>query len=121
MALASRADYTPRMLRLAAVAEGDRGAATARVRDAFSAADAWITDVHFFSGVQTVFVFETASDRIERLRDALADGAITLNDASLEALEGARTPARGEVTGTLAVTFMDGELDLAHEVPRIPG
>jgi len=110
------------MLRLAAVAEGDRSAATARVRDAFSAADAWITDVHFFfSGVQIVFVFETASDRIEPLRAALADGAITLNDASLAALEGARTSAGGEVTGTLAVTFADGELDLEHEVPRVPG
>lgn len=43
------------ILRLAAVADGDRNEATTRVQDAFSDAGASITDVHFFSGVQTVF------------------------------------------------------------------
>lgn len=112
-------------LRLVAIAAGDRDAVTARVRDAFSESGAWITDVHFFSGVQTMFSFEAASDALWPLAQALARAGLRLDEASRtaldEATERASGPAPGDLEGTLAVIFAHGDPDMKHEVPAVPG
>jgi hypothetical protein len=109
-----------RFLQLKAIAVGDRTAATSRVRDAFAEAGAWITDVRFFSGVQSVFVFEMESSGRLALRDALTKAGLELDAASLAALEPA--PAiSGDVGGTLVVLFRDGDPDLRRDVPAVPG
>jgi hypothetical protein len=100
---------------------GDRVAATARVRDVFGEAGAWITDVHFFSGVQTAFAFEVAADHLAALEAALNRAGVSLDETSRERLAAAVEGATGEVEGTLAVTFAEGDPDLRHEVPAVPG
>lgn len=118
----------PKTLRLAAIAGGARSAATDRVNDAFSEAGVWITDVHFFSGLQTVFCFEASPARLPSLQGALQRAGISLDEASLAALAAASqgelaaaSPEADEVPGTLAVTFVQGDPDLRHEVPSVPG
>lgn len=122
----------PRTLRLAAIAGGARSAATDRVNDAFSEAGVWITDVHFFSGLQTVFCFEASPARLPSLQGALQRAGISLDEASLAAVAAASpdesglalaaaSPEADEVPGTLAVTFVQGDPDLRHEVPSVPG
>lgn len=94
---------------------------TARVRDAFSEASAWITDVHFFSGVQTSFTFEIAGDQVPSLAEALVRAGLAFDGASRAAIADRERLREEEVNGTLAVTFADGDPDLTHEVPAVPG
>lgn len=109
-----------RFLQLRAIARGSREAATARVRDAFQDAGAFITDVHFFSGVQTVLQFEVDAERVAALHRALEGAGVELDASGAAALERARF-ATGELQGTIAVTFADGDPDLTHEIPSVPG
>ena len=102
------------------ITHGGRDEMTMRIRDAFSAAGAWITDVHFFSGVCTVFTFEVACADARALVAALAATGLVLDDAGRVALDGA-AGVEGDVAGTLAVTFAEGDPDLTHEVPSVPG
>jgi len=108
------------VLRLVAVAGDERSATTQRLRDAFSNAGAWLTDVHFFAGVQTVFTFEVASDRLSGLMDELAGAGVKVSEDAAAAIQAA-VSQEGEVCGTLAVTFAHGDPDLTHEVPSVPG
>ncbi len=108
-----------KVVRLAAVASKDRHAATAGVRDAFGEAGGWITDVHFFSGVQTTFEFEIAPERLRALEEALARAGLALDVASTAALARAAS-SQEEVHGTLAVIFAHGDPDLKHDVPAVP-
>ncbi len=105
-------------MQLSAVAV-HRDEATAAIRDAFSDVGAWITDVHFFSGVQTVFTFEILSESIGALEAALISAGLSFDDQSRARLASARMP--GEIQGTLAVIFARGDPDLRHEVPAVPG
>lgn len=109
-----------RFLRLHVIARGSREVATARVRDAFQEAGAFITDVHFFSGVQTVLQFEVDGARVAALHRALVAAGVELDADGAAALERARG-ADGELQGTIAVTFADGDPDLTHEIPSVPG
>lgn len=108
------------LLRLNAVARGDRDETTARVRDAFGGAGAWIVDVHFFSGVQTTFAFEIRSECVVSLERALRVAGLVFDEPSLEALRRVRSAGQ-DLQGTLAVTFAHGDPDLKHEVPAVPG
>jgi len=105
------------------ITHGGRDEMTMRIRDAFSDAGAWITDVHFFSGVCTVFTFEVAAADVRALVAALDATGLALDDAGRVALDGAAGGAggAGDVAGTLAVTFAAGDPDLTHEVPSVPG
>lgn len=115
-------DRWERVLRLEGIARGDRNVATARVSAAFSAAGAAIVDVHFFSGVRTVLGFEVSPDRLPALRAALLEVGLELGEASLAATRAAeRAEGDGEIVGTLAITFADGDADLEREVPEVPG
>jgi hypothetical protein len=107
---------------LKGIAREERDLATVRVRDAFGVAGAWLTDVHFFSGISTVFSFEVAGADAPRLLDALRDAGLDVDPRGADALRAAAA-ARGdeEVQGTLAVTFAHGDPDLKHEVPAVPG
>jgi hypothetical protein len=107
-------------LRLTAVVRGDRDAVTARVRDAFSEAGAWITDVHFFSGAHTVLAFDVAAEGVRALEAALAGAGVEL-DAQSRALLFAPPRAEGDVSGSLALIFAQGDLDVSHDVPAVPG
>jgi hypothetical protein len=109
------------VLRLSAVTRGERSEATARVSDAIGEAGAWITDVHFFSGIQTTFAFEITADRLAALEAALLRAKVSLDRLSRERLAGAAADTPEEVQGTLAVTFAEGDPDLKHEVPTVPG
>lgn len=110
-------------LQLSAVARGDHFEATQRIRDAFSQASAWLTDVTFFSGVHTVFSFEVAVADLPALSRALSDARVVLDERSAEAVSS--TASRGamsdEARGTLAVTFVDGDPDLTRKVVAVPG
>lgn len=108
-------------LQLVAVTGEDRAAATARIRDAFSAAGGWITDVHFFSGVQTVFTFEVAAEQLASLGEELRRATLELDGPSQASLDAATRGASGEVRGTLAVVFARGDTDMTHDVPAVPG
>jgi len=110
------------VLRIEGIARGDRNVATSRVSSAFSDAGASILDVHFFSGVRTVLGFEVTPDRVPALREALLAAGLELGDPSLRAMNAAeRAEGDGEIAGTLAITFPDGDADLAREVPEVPG
>jgi hypothetical protein len=109
-----------RYVRLTALARGDRVAVTARVRDAFIEAHAWITDVHFFSGLSTTLGFEVDATRLPALERALEAAGLTLDEESRAAVRAIGADA-GEVQGTLCVTFVHGDPDLRHEVPSVPG
>jgi hypothetical protein len=107
-------------VQLSAVAAGDRDATTTRVRDAFGEAGAWITDVHFFSGVQTAFTFEVVTERVRALERELVRAGLAFDDASRAQLANAAN-AQGDVEGTLVVVFARGDPDITHEVPSVPG
>ncbi len=109
-----------RYVRLSALARGDRVAVTARVRDAFIEAHAWITDVHFFSGLSTTLGFEVDATRLVALERALAAAGLTLDEESRTSIC-AVDPDAGEVQGTLCLKFVHGDPDLRHEVPSVPG
>lgn len=112
-----------KQLRLRGIAFGGRDAATARVRDAFSEAGAWITDVHMFAGVQTVLGFSVLPERLRALEEALTGGGLVLDAESRAAFaRAASAPLPSEeLEGTLAVVFAQGDSDLKHEVPAVPG
>jgi hypothetical protein len=107
-------------LLLSAVVVGSRDAATTRIRDAFSAANAWITDVRFFSGVSTAFTFEAAREDLPRLGGALEAAGLAFDAASRRALLDA-AGGDGEARGMLNVAFADGDPNLRHDVPKVPG
>ncbi len=110
-----------RALRLLTVARGDRHAATSRIRDAFNDAGAWITDVHFFSGVQTVFAFEVAAERLGALEAELLRRGMSLDDVGAASIRDAIREVVGEIQGTLVAMFADGDPDLTRDIPAIPG
>ncbi|MCA9608262.1 MAG: hypothetical protein KC619_21785 [Myxococcales bacterium] len=108
-------------LRLTALTRGDRVEATARVRDAFIEAGAFITDAHLFGGMQTTLGFEVEAHHLADLERALADAGVRLDADSVAQLHEAAAHARGELEGTLALVFVRGDPDIRHEVPSVPG
>jgi hypothetical protein len=109
-------------LQLKGITHGGRDEMTLRIRDAFGVAGAWITDVHFFSGVYTVFTFEVACVDARALASALVATGLALDEPGRAALEAAATAAgEGDVAGTLAVTFAEGDPDMTRDVPAVPG
>lgn len=108
-------------LRLTALTRGDRSEVTARVRDAFIEAHAFITDIHAFGGFQTTLAFEVEAHHLGDLERALAAAGLRLDAESVEGLREAARRASGEVQGTLAIVFLKGDPDLRHEVPSVPG
>lgn len=108
-------------VQLSGVAAGDRTTATERIRDALSEVGAWITDVHFFSGIQTVLAFDVEAAALAALAGALERAGLALDESSRKTLAQAAAGAKAEVHGTLAITFVHGDPDLKHEVPSVPG
>ena len=113
-------DRWDKIVRLEAIAHGDRNAITARVADAFQEAGAWIVDTHFFSGIMTTFSFEVTPAHVPALQAALVKAGLRLDDASLPVLAAAAHAETEELEGTLALTFAEGT-DVRHEVPAVPG
>lgn len=108
-------------VRFSAVSHEDRHVATAAVRDAFHAASATITDVTFFSGVQTVVTFEVARRHLRALGDAL-DRVVTLSAAThREMATLSEFPEDDDIGGTFVLMFAEGDPDLEREVPKVPG
>jgi len=108
-------------LRLVAVVPGDPNAATLRVREAFSEAGAWITDVHFFSGLQTTLAFEVAPGFVRPLVAALEHAGLVFDETSRAAVERAAGIPGESLEGTLGVIFAEGDPDVRREVPAVPG
>jgi hypothetical protein len=104
-------------LRLTGIGCGDPFATVARVDDAFGDAHAWIQDVHFFSGVQTVLHFEVARERLDYFALRIAQAGVVLDEPSLAALDAAATEGDGFVEGSLAITLAHGDPDMRHDVP----
>lgn len=101
---------------------GDRHAATTRLRNALDEAGASLTDVHFFSGVHTAFSFEIEAKDLAPLHAALVAAGVRLRaegDAAFAA--GAALAEGATVVGVLAIAFADGDGDLVHEIPAVPG
>ena len=110
-----------KILRLRAIARGDRNAATARVSEEFNEVGASIVDVHLFSGVMTVLTFEVSPERMPALEAALVGAGLELDASSLAVAAAAATAQEGELEGTLSITFAEGDPDLKREVPAVPG
>jgi len=113
-------DRWDKILRLEAIAHGDRNAITARVADAFQEAGAFIVDVHFFSGIMTTLSFEVTPAHVPALQAALVKAGLRLDDASLPLLAAAAHAEAEELEGTLALMFAEGT-DVRHVVPAVPG
>jgi len=114
-------DRWDKILRLQAIARGDRNAATFLVSEAFNEAGASIVDVHFFSGVRTVLTFEVAPDRVRALEEALVRAGLELDAPSAAVVASAANAHDVELEGTLSITFAEGDPDLKREVPAVPG
>lgn len=110
-----------RALRLVAFADGERHAVTSRVRAAFTEAGSWITDVHFFSGLQTVIALEVAPARVSALVAALERAGLEFDDESRAAVAWAAQAPEESLEGTLVVIFREGDPNLRHPVPAVPG
>lgn len=108
-------------LRLVAFADGDRNAVTSRVRAAFAEACSWITDVHFFSGMQTVFALEVAPAAASALVAALERAGLEFDDESRAAMDSAAQTSEESLEGTLVVVFREGDPSLRRTVPAVPG
>jgi hypothetical protein len=103
---------------------GDRHAATTRLRDALDQAGAALTDVHFLSGVHTSFSFEIEEKALPTLHTALVAAGVRLRPEADAAFAPAVGPAVAEdatVVGVIAISFADGDGDLTHEIPAVPG
>jgi hypothetical protein len=101
---------------------GDRHAATTRLRNALDEGGASLTNVHFFSGVHTSFSFEIDEKDLAALHAALLAAGVRLRPEGDAAF--AAGPDRAEqatVVGVLAISFADGDGDLTHEIPAVPG
>jgi hypothetical protein len=108
-------------LRLIAFAAGDRNAVTARVRAGFGEVGAWITDVHFFSGLQTTLSIDVAPKRLRALQAALERAGVVFDDASRAVIDEAAHAPVDSLEGTLAIIFPHGDPNLRHPVPAVPG
>lgn len=91
------------------------------VDDALSRARATITDVRFFSGIQVTLHFEVARADVRALAAALTEAGVRLEADSTAGLSEAEGAAAAELSGTLALTLVDGDPDLKLEVPSVPG
>lgn len=97
------------------------------VDDAMGAARASITDVHLYSGLLATLHFALAPRRLEALRLGLEGAGVRLDAASVSALEQLAASAQEEgtegedVTGVLAISFVDGDPTRKREIPRVPG
>ncbi len=112
----------PRFLRASGTMAGDRHAATTRLRDALDQAGAALTDVHFFSGVHTSFSFEIQEKALPTLHAALVAAGVRLRPEGDAAFAvGPRLAEEATVVGVLAISFADGDGDLTHEIPAVPG
>jgi hypothetical protein len=107
--------------RLTAFVDGDRNAVTTRIRAAVSEAGAWITDVYFFSGMQTVFGVDVERTRLPGLVTLLERIGLEFDDESRSAIARARETTVESLEGTLAVMFRQGDPHLRREVPAVPG
>ena len=110
----------PLPLQLTAIVRGSADSATIKIREAFASAGAWITDVHFFSGVYTVFAFEVAGRDFEPFVRALSAAGLEWSGAS-DQLLAHLAPTDDDRTGTIGVTFADGNPDVTHTVVAVPG
>jgi len=115
----SDGERRPAFVQIHAIARGDRSAMTAKIRDAFGEAGAFLTDVRFFSGVMTVFVFEGDAGAVRALALALGRAGVGVDDAGRAAI--GRLGDEQTVAGTLAVAFPEGDPDLRRDVPSVPG
>lgn len=110
--------YKMRVLRLEAYAKGDRHQVLQAAADAITSSGAWLVDSHLFSGVAATLVFETAGRDIGRLLNALREAGLSLPDPiAVDAADAAKE----SVTGTLRVTFLDGDPTVRRVVPSVPG
>ena len=108
------------LLVLQGIAKGEPNETMNAIDDAFGEARASILDVHFFSGVHVSFAFEVHGSDVATLGDALARARVVLDEDSLGALQEAKELDRA-IQGTLAVTFAQGDPNVRHEIPKVPG
>ncbi len=106
----------PVFVHLQAVVHGSRDEGTACLQRALDVAGASLTDVRFFSGVMTVFTFETECENLPKLFMELEREGVSFVRPALEEVAG-----NTGVLGTISVTFTEGDPDLRNDVPAVPG
>ena|GEM_PF-2951160 len=108
------------LLLLRGLVRGEPNAAMVAIDDAFGAVRVSITDVRFFSGLQVTLSFEGPSEAVEPLLAGLTNAGVELDEPSRRGAEEASQLER-PVAGMLVVVFLQGDPNLRHEVPAVPG
>ena len=118
---------TPAFIRLAAVTRTNRIEIIERVREAFLAVGAWITDFHEFSNLSLCINFEVPSRKMSDLWAGLHSVGLEITQELQPTLANPSPPSSTteandpDVTGTLQITFIHNDPDLIIPVPPIPG
>ena len=118
---------SPALIRLAAVTRNNRVEMIERVREAFLAVGAWITDFHEFSNVSLCINFEIPSRKIPNLSAALRAVGLEITQELQSALSNCSPSSSTneasdpDAAGTLQITFIHNDPDLIIPIPPIPG
>lgn len=100
------------MLQLNGVSSGPRLEIMAAVRDAIQSAGGWITGHQQFSNISVCLLFEIDAAHVPDLLARIAAAGVVLSHTA--------APSRGEVRGSLQITFRHQEPDLRIPVPAVP-
>ncbi|MBF5040881.1 hypothetical protein FGE12_00650 [Aggregicoccus sp. 17bor-14] len=107
-------------LTLSAVARGDRTAAIARIEEAISACG-WLVAARPFSGLYFMFQAELETARLGDFAQRLRAAGVMLDEVSAALLEAAEQAADTPRNVSLGVTFPEGDPNLRHVIPEVPG
>lgn len=99
---------------LQAVTTADRHQAIAAVNDTLSARAGWVVDAHFFSNKAVTIRFSIPREKFPDWLGDLAKAHLRLDASTLP-------DAGDEITGSLSITFLHDEPDMAREIPAVPG
>lgn len=108
------------LLLLRGLVRGEPNAAMVAIDDVFGAVRVSITDVRFFSGLQATLSFEGPSEAMQPLLAGLTSAGVELDEPSRLGAEEASQLER-PVAGMLVVVFLQGDPNLRHDVPAVPG
>ncbi|MGA9767545.1 MAG: hypothetical protein WBV94_00780 [Blastocatellia bacterium] len=109
-------------LRINASTRADRNLITSLAKEAILQCGGWVLDFKMFSNISICINFEIVTAHIEALKTALTRLDLRLSRQSYEALESFTDKReKGDITGTLQITFIHDEPDLRRDVPAIPG
>ncbi|WP_341894067.1 hypothetical protein [Ferrovibrio terrae] len=106
----------PKPLLLQAVTTADRHQAVTAACDSLATHSGWVVDAHFYSNKAATIRFTIPIVTLTNWLDDLRKAGLCVDEPA--------PPAQGtaeEISGSLAITFIHDEPDLAREIPSIPG